>query len=120
MRTMIVATVSAATLLATSALAHHSGAMFDRSKAVTLSGVVKDWQWTNPHTALILDVAGDQGRVVEWNLEGQSPQVLRGRGWNRGVMKVGDKVVVRTNPLRDGGLGGSIVTVTTADGRSYN
>lgn len=61
----------AAALTATAASAHHSGAMFDRSKEVTLSGVVKDWQWTNPHTWLLLDVVNEKGLTVEWGLEGQ-------------------------------------------------
>lgn len=92
-----------ALLVATSAAAHHSGAMFDRTKQVSLTGTVKEWQWTNPHTWLILVAPNDKGELVTWNLEGQSPQVQRGRGWARTSLKAGDKV-----------------SVTTADGHQYN
>ena len=113
--------VAAMTLLAAGeSSAHHSGAMFDRAKEVTLTGVVKDWQWTNPHTWLQLVVQNEKGEPTEWSIEGQSPQVHRGRGWTRTVFKPGDKVTVKVHPLRDGALGGSIMSVTAADGNTYN
>ena len=93
--------------------------MFDRSKDVVLSGVVKDWQWTNPHTWLILNVTNDKGETAVWSIEGQSPQVFRGKGWTRAIMKPGDRVVVHMAPLRDGANGGSIVSVATVDGKTY-
>lgn len=106
-------------LAASAASAHHSGAMFDRSKDASLAGVVKDWQWTNPHTWLILTVPNDKGEPTQWSIEGQSPQVFRGKGWSRTMIKPGDKVVVHFAPLRDGANGGSIVSIATADGKTY-
>jgi hypothetical protein len=100
--------------------AHHSGAMFDRSKDVVLNGVVKEWQWNNPHCWLIVEVLGEEAKTVVWSLEGQSPQVFRGKGWTRDLLRVGDKVIVHMAPLRDGSAGGSLVSVQTADGRVYN
>ena len=121
MNTKVLASITAVCTLLSggSALAHHSGAMFDRTKQVTLTGTVKDWQWTNPHTWLILVATNDKGEVVTWNLEGQSPQVQRGRGWSRAVLKAGDKVTVTMFPLRDGAQGGSIASVLTVDGKTY-
>jgi len=62
----------------------------------------------------------DQGAQVEWNLEGQSPGVFRGKGWSRTMMSVGDKVTVHISPMKDGTNGGSIVSVTTASGQRYD
>ena len=107
-------------LVAQMAHAHHSGAMFDRSKDVVLNGVVKEWQWNNPHCWLIVEVLGEEAKTVVWSLEGQSPQVFRGKGWTRDLLRVGDKVIVHMAPLRDGSAGGSLVSVQTADGRVYN
>ncbi len=101
-------------------LAHHSGAMFDRSKDVVLNGVVKEWQWNNPHCWLLVDVPGEEAKTTVWSLEGQSPQVFRGKGWTRDLLRVGDKVTVHIAPLRDGSAGGSLISVQTADGRVYN
>ena len=106
--------------LADGAAAHHSFSMFDAEKTITLSGTVKEWQWTNPHAWLILTVTDDKGEVHEWGLEGQSPQVLRGQGYTRTTMKAGDKVSVVINPRRDGSHGGALVSGTDAAGQPLN
>ena len=99
------------------ATAHHSFSMFDATRTVTLKGVVKDWQWTNPHAWLIVIVKDDKGEAHEWSLEGQSPQVLRGQGYLRNSIKVGEEVTVSINPRRDGSDGGAFVSVTDVSGR---
>jgi len=115
--TRFLTAVAVAVLFSSSSLAHHSFAAFDQNKIVSLSGTVKDWQWTNPHTWLVLEVPGESGAVEEWNIEGQSPQVLRReQGISRDIIKAGDKVVVRIHPRRDGSHGGSFMSVTAADG----
>jgi len=99
-------------LLGATANAHHSFSMFDQEKTISLTGTVKDWQWTNPHTWLILIVKDYQGNNKEWNIEGQSPQVMRSeKGVTRNLMKPSDKVVVYVHPRRDGTLGGSFISV---------
>ena len=117
MASLIVASLTGAAV--TPAWPHHSYAMFDRTKDLSLHGTVKDWQWTNPHTWMVLMVSGPQGETVEWNLEGQSTQVLRMLGWNREMVKPGDEVTVHINPLRSGGNGGQIAGVVAADGHVY-
>jgi hypothetical protein len=97
------------------AFAHHSFAMFDNSKQMTLVGTVKEFQWTNPHTWLQLNVPTN-GKVVEWSIEGGSPNGLARRGWKSSVLKPGDKVTVIVSPMKDGSNGGSLKTVTKADG----
>jgi hypothetical protein len=94
------------------AVAHHSFAMFDMQKEVTLDGTIKEFRWTNPHSWIVITVKDAKGVEKDWNLEGLSPGALVRQGWKRSDIKVGDKAVVKANPLRDGSPGGSIVTVT--------
>ncbi len=95
------------------ALAHHSFAMFDQSKQVTVVGTVKDFQWTNPHA--YIEVEDASGTV--WSVELNSPNNLIRQGWHRHVMKPGDKVTVIINPLRDGKPGGLFNAVTLPSGQ---
>jgi hypothetical protein len=101
---------------ASTALAHHSFAVFDRTKKVTLTGTVKDFQWTNPHTWIQVDVPGDQGQSTEWGVECGSPNMMARTGWKKTTLKPGDRITVIVNPLLDGRTNGSLVTITLADG----
>lgn len=106
------------TLLLTSsaAVAHHSFAMFDQSKSVTLTGTVKEFQFTSPHAWIQLLVPGDQGEPEEWGVEmGAAGGLLRG-GWTKKTLQPGDKISVVVNPLRDGSHGGSFKSATREDG----
>lgn len=97
------------------ALAHHSFAMFDSAKTVTISGTVKDFQWTNPHVVLwVLADAEDGKQPEEWTCELTSPGNLTRMGWSRHSLSPGDKVSVELNPLRDGTHGGSLRKATLA------
>ena len=98
------------------ASAHHSFAMFDRTKEVQLDGTVKDWQFTNPHSWLQLLVL-ENGNPVEYGIEGSSVNTLLRIGWGPKSFKPGDKVSIVINPLRDGRKGGSFVKATLPDGR---
>jgi hypothetical protein len=98
------------------ASAHHSFAMFDRTKEVQLDGTVKDWQFTNPHSWLQLLVL-ENGNPVEYGIEGSSVNTLLRIGWGPKSFKTGDKVSVVINPLRDGRKGGAFVKATLPDGR---
>jgi len=121
MRTLALAALLAGLAFAAPLLAHHSYAMFDRDKDVVLVGTVKEWQWTNPHTWLVLDVLDDQGKLTEYSIEGQSPQVLRLLGFpGKDMMKPGDKVTVHMRPLRDGTAGGQLASVSTSDGKIFS
>ncbi len=112
----------AAGLLAAPAAAdaHHSFAMFDHARKITLSGTVKDWQWVNPHTWLQLTVPAADGAGVEWRIEGRSPNVLSRRGWTRKVLAPGDKVTVVIYPLKSGEPGGAFVRLKLANGTELN
>jgi hypothetical protein len=106
----LVATVS---LGAVPAFAHHSFAMFDSTKNMTLDGTIKDFQWTNPHSWVQIVVKDPAtGKDVEWSIEGGSPNGLARQGWKRTSLKPGDKAQVVIHPLKDGTAGGSLVTVS--------
>jgi hypothetical protein len=98
------------------ALAHHSFAMFDNSKEVSVQGTVADWQWTNPHSWLELKVT-ENGKVVNYSIEGSSPNVLLRRGWTRKALKPGDVVTVQMFPLKNGDKGGQLRRVIFGDGK---
>ncbi len=90
------------------AAAHHSFALFDVSKTVALEGTVKKFEWTNPHSWITLEVIGPQNSVDEWLIELPPAGALAREGWNRNFVKVGERLVVHINPLKDGGKGGSL------------
>jgi hypothetical protein len=104
-----------AMVVAVPALAHHSFAMFDRTKEVELAGVVKEFQWTNPHIWIEL-VVNEQGKAVVYSIEGSSPGGLSRKGWNRTTFKPGDHVKIVMNPLKESDVGGSFVRATDASG----
>lgn len=99
-------------LMAGSALAHHSFAMFDQSKVVNLQGTVKDFRWTNPHVFIQLLVKTESSSEVEWSIEMTSPEHLARVGWKPGTLKPGDQVTLGIHPMRDGTAGGQYVSGT--------
>ena len=103
--------------VAAPALAHHSFAMFDRDRQVTLNGTVHDFQWTNPHAWIEIDVANAGGGVDKWGIELNSPNNLARQGWRSNLLKTGDKVSVVLNPLRSGEHGGLFLQATLSDGK---
>jgi len=98
------------------ALAHHSYAAFDVTTQREISGSVKKFDWTNPHTWVWIDVANDHGGVDKWGFEGMSPNFLSRRGWTRSTLKPGDKVTVTFRPMKNGDKGGMWVTGKRPDG----
>jgi len=103
---------AAVALAAAPAFAHHSFAMFDNTKNVTLEGTVKEFQWTNPHSWIQIVAKDASGKDVEYSIEGGSPNGLARSGWKRTSLKPGDKAVLVMHPLKDGTAGGSLVTVS--------
>lgn len=98
------------------ALAHHSYAMFDRTRTVTINGTVKLFQWTNPHMYLWVEVPNGKGGSDLYGIEGSSPNSLSRLGWSRNTLQPGEKVTVELQPLKDGRKGGFFVKATKADG----
>jgi Family of unknown function (DUF6152) len=107
-------------LMAGSASAHHSHAMFDTDKQVTLVGTVKQFQWNNPHCwiqVLVPDPKDPSAAPVEWGVEMGAPIQLIRHGWKPDSLKPGDRITVVVNPLRDGRPGGQIVSAIGPDGK---
>jgi hypothetical protein len=103
--------------LAASLGAHHSPVMFDRTASKTLVGTVVRFTWTNPHSAIQMDVPNDSGGVDRWGVELGSPQSMARAGWRSNIIKAGDTVTVVVNPLKSGEFGGIFVSMTLPDGR---
>jgi hypothetical protein len=98
--------------------AHHSPAMFDGSKQLTLTGTVRKFQWTNPHSYIQLIVKADDGAEQEWSLEMGANVYLYNLGWRPSTVKAGDTLIATVIPLRSGAAGGLLIEAKTADGKS--
>ena len=97
---------------AMSVQAHHSFAMFDNEKDVVLQGEVKEFQWTNPHIWIQVNVKGSDGKLTEYSIEGGSPNGLKRQGWTKKSINAGDKISLTMHPLKDGSPGGSFMRAT--------
>jgi hypothetical protein len=95
------------------ASAHHSFAIYDQGRQMTLKGTVKSMQWANPHVVIWVVATSPEGApAVTWSVETTSPGVLTRAGWSRNSLKPGDRVSVDIKPLRDGSHGGGLEAIT--------
>ena len=102
------------------AAAHHSDAMFDSSKEVTVSGTVKEFQYTNPHSWIQLLVPAATGAAVEWSIETAAPIVLLRAGIKPTSLQPGDKISLRFHPMKSGAPGGSLIDIKKNDGTTLS
>jgi hypothetical protein len=102
-----------------SAVAHHSFAMFDAEKTVTLQGTVKEFEWVNPHAWLRFMVGDEKtgGKPVLWAIELSSPSRLVTMGMRADSVKPGDVVSVTFHPMRDGARGGQFIQAVLPGGK---
>ena len=99
-------------------MAHHgTGVSYDMKKVIVLKGVVTRFAFANPHSQLYFDVTDDKGNVVNWGCEGGGPGALSRRGFKKGDIKLGDKIVVDGYRAKDGRNVANARTVTMPDGR---
>ena len=99
------------------ASAHHSFAMFDRARTVTITGAVTKFEWTNPHSWLHVQGTSGNEPAKAWSIEMTSPNILVYKGWRPNSLKVGEQITVTIYPLRDGSSGGAFVKAVTASGK---
>ncbi|MDX1563001.1 MAG: DUF6152 family protein [Gammaproteobacteria bacterium] len=112
------AAVGSGLLALTTASAHHSfSAEYDANQPITLTGTVTLLEWTNPHARLYIDVTGDDGETVNWDLELGPPTVLMRQGWRRDSLEPGTVVTVNGFRSREEPLVANARSVTLADGR---
>jgi Family of unknown function (DUF6152) len=117
-RALSLVTIAAA-IFTVPASAHHSFAMFDATKEVTMQGTVKEFEWTNPHSWLRVTVNDQKaGKPVLWALELSSPARLTTMGMHADSVKVGDVVSVTFHPMKDGTRGGQFMSAKLPNGKS--
>ena len=115
-KALTAAAILAGLAAAAPALANHSFAMFDQSKRISVSGTVKDFQYTNPHSWVIVTATGADGKQTEWGFESEGPSTLLRAGIKRSSLNAGDKITATAFPMRDGRPAGSLISITKADG----
>ena len=107
----------ASLLVVGTAFAHHSPIVFDRTKQVTITGVVTEFRWGNPHSWIHVDIADADGKVANWSVEMDPASHLARQGWRSSTLKQGDKISVVVYPLRNDEKGGQYISVTLPDGK---
>jgi len=103
-------------LVATSAIAHHSFIAFNMNDQKTVTGTVKEVEWTNPHIWIWIDVPNEKGVAELYGFEGMSPNFLERRNWTRTTLKAGEKITITFRPLRDGKNGGMFMNGRMTNG----
>ena len=112
--------VGAMAVMAAPSLAHHSGAMFEREKTVTVEGVVKEFQYTNPHSWLLVDVKSKDGKVTTWGFEAEGPTTLQRAGIRPSDLKPGTKLTITGRPMKDGSPAAAWVNAVREDGKHFD
>jgi hypothetical protein len=97
--------------------AHHSTAMYDNEHPITVTGMVKKFDWTNPHAFIYLEVKNEKGATVEWEVEMMSLNHLRGYGWTSKTVKAGDMISCTGSPAKSGAPSMISNRMKLADGR---
>ena len=107
-------------IMAVPSLAHHSGAMFEAQKTITLEGVVKEFQYTNPHSWLLVDVKNKDGSVTTWGFEAEGPSTLRRAGIRPSDFAAGTKLKITGHPMKNGTPAAAWVEAIRADGKRFD
>ena len=106
-------------VFAVQAQAHHSFAMFDQTKSITVSGSLKEFEFTNPHCWIhVSAVDSNTGRIVDWAFEMGSTGQIGAQGWKADTVKPGDPITIQAHPMKDGSRGGQYQSAKLADGRT--
>lgn len=98
---------------------HHSFAMFDLTRRVTVTGVVEEIQWANPHVWVFVTVARSAGPPERWGIEFTSVNHLTRLGMTRNTIKAGDTIEFQVNPYADGTPGGRFQIMKLPNGRYF-
>ena len=106
-----------AVIVAAPAFAHHSFAMFDRTKVINITGTVREYEWTNPHVWIHINAPDEKGTMREWGFEMQAIAQDYAAGWRSDSVKPGDKISIEYHPLKDGSRGGQLMSATLQNGQ---
>ncbi|MGH9240951.1 MAG: DUF6152 family protein [Vicinamibacterales bacterium] len=107
-------------MAASSAWGHHSATMFEQTKTITVEGVVKEFQWTNPHSWLLVDVTDKNGKVTTWGFEAEGPSTLQRAGIRPSEFKAGTRVTMTGRPMKDGRPAAIWVLAVRGDGKKFD
>ena len=120
MRKTLFAILTGSLWVASQSQAHHSAVMFDDESEVTVSGVVREFQYTNPHSWLLVDVTDEDGTVTTWGFEAEGPSTLMRAGIRKSDFSPGTKLTITGNPMRDGRPAAAWLHATRDDGKEFN
>ena len=113
-------TVGTLFAIALPSFSHHSAVMFDDQKEITVTGVVKEFQYTNPHSWLLVDVKNDDGTVTTWGFEAEGPSTLMRAGIRKSDFSPGTEVTITGHPMKDGRPGAAWTKATRGDGKQFD
>ena len=120
MWSLLASAVGGLILGATPAFAHHSAVMFDDTKEVTVTSVVKEFQYTNPHSWLLVDVKNEDGTVTTWGFEAEGPSTLMRAGIRRSDFAAGTELTITGHPMKDGRPAAAWTKATRGDGKAFD
>jgi hypothetical protein len=120
MRRVLALVLGLTALVAAPVFAHHSAVMFDDQKEVTVTGTVKEFQYTNPHSWLLVDVKNDDGTVTTWGFEAEGPSTLTRAGIRKSDFAPGTELTITGNPMRDGRPAAAWIRATRKDGKQFD
>ena len=123
MRNVLVSAIVCAVIMilgAGNGMAHHSGQMFDDDRTVTFEAVVKEFQYTNPHSWLLVDVTDDDGTVTTWGFEAEGPSTLQRAGIRPSDLTAGTRLTITGNPMRDGRPAAAWIDAVLENGKELN
>ena len=112
--------LAALLLVAGTATAHHSATMFEQTKTITVEGVVKEFQYSNPHSWLLVDVKDKAGKVTTWGFEAEGPSTLQRAGIRPSEFPAGTKVTMTGRPMKDGTPAAIWVLAVRGDGKRFD
>jgi hypothetical protein len=119
-RRALAAIVAAVIVAAATANAHHSATMFEQTKTITVEGVVKEFQYSNPHSWLLVDVKDKAGKVTTWGFEAEGPSTLQRAGIRPSEFPAGTKVTMTGRPMKDGTPAAIWVLAVRGDGKRFD
>jgi len=120
MKSMLKIALAGLAAITVPVFAHHSATMFDDEAEITVTGVVKEFQYSNPHSWLLVDVTGEDGSVTTWGFEAEGPSTLMRAGIRKSDLSPGTEITITGHPMKDGRPAAAWIIATRGDGKEFN
>jgi hypothetical protein len=104
-------------LVSVPVFAHHGASVYDSKKLTTLKGTVTEYQFMNPHTEILFNVTGADGKVEKWAAEAASMVTMTRLGWTKSILKAGDQITAVGNVAKNGSRTMRLRKVVFPDGK---